>query len=295
MKINHYLISGILAFGLLGSSCKDTEKDKEKIDVDALDPSSSLNTSFEGKIFSIPSPLQTAMLIKASNVKFNEALMNSTDNLSKYSTEQKRALNLGIYGTDMGYAIVYEQNSLALKYLSTVEKLTNDLGLSGAFDKDFIKRFQDNSNNQDSMINVVTSAFRKSDNFLKTNKRENTSALILTGGWIESLFFACELYRTSNNPKILERIGEQKQTLSTIVEILKEYNKDKANDGLIGDMERLESDFKRVILEYTFVEPKTDAAKKLTTLKHSTSVKVDTDVFNIITNQVKSIRNRIIE
>ncbi len=295
MKTNHYILGGLLALTFINASCTNTEVKKKEVDKEALDPTSALNTSFEGKIFSIPSPIQTAMLIKESGAKFNEALMNSTDNVSKYSTEQKRALNLGIYGTDMGYAILYGQNSLALKYLATVEKLTNDLGLSGAFDKEFVKRFEANSDNQDSMINVVTGAFRKSDNFLKTNKRENTSALILTGGWVESLFFACELYRITNNEKILQRIGEQKQTLSTVIEILSEYNKDKVNDDLISDLKRLQTDFSRVNLEYTYVEPKTDAAKKLTTLRHTTVVKVDSDVFGLITTQIRSIRNRITE
>lgn len=39
------------------------------------------------------------------------------------------------------------------------------------------------------MLVILSDAFRKGDSFLKQNKRKNVSALILAGGWIESMHF----------------------------------------------------------------------------------------------------------
>jgi hypothetical protein len=45
-------------------SCGSEEEPKKAVEKDILDENSSFNTVFDGKIFSIPSPVQTAYLIK---------------------------------------------------------------------------------------------------------------------------------------------------------------------------------------------------------------------------------------
>jgi hypothetical protein len=286
------LLTGCALAGLI-TACGSGEEKKPEVAKEVLDPNSSLNTNFDGKIFSIPSPMQTALLLKEANAPFNEAYLNSLDNVGNYSTEMQKALNLGIYGTDLGYLSIYKQNSLSLKYLATIEKLTSDLNLEGAFDKEFMSRFEKNSTNQDSIMMIVSDAFKKSDNFLKSNDRKPVSALILVGGWIESLYLACEINRENNNAKIMERIGEQQETLSTIVEILEQYNKKGSNDDLLSDMRDLKGYFDQVEIEYNFVQPKTDARKKLTTLQHETTVRMDTNLLNMINEKISSIRRKI--
>ena len=60
--------------GLL-SSCGSGNEEKPKLDKEVLDPKSSLNTSFDGKIFSIPSRMQTAILLEEINAPFNEVYL----------------------------------------------------------------------------------------------------------------------------------------------------------------------------------------------------------------------------
>ncbi|MEY3237067.1 MAG: hypothetical protein RI883_1168 [Bacteroidota bacterium] len=296
MKITFSVLSILSLSLLIVTSCGDSKTDEqEQIDKEILDPNKSLNTNFDGKIFSIPSPVQTAMLIKQANLPFSQELLNPIANSSKYSTEYLQALNLGIYGTDLGYASLYEQKSVSLKYLSVVEKMTSELGLEGAFDKRFMSRFESNSDNQDSMMVIVADAFKKADNFLKNSNRKPTSSLILTGGWIESLYFACELNAKKSNTKIIERIGEQQQTLNTIIEILTEYNKAGSNDDLIGNLKGLKVLFDKVVIDYQFIEPKTDEKSKTTTLQHNITVKISPDVLKEITSKVKTIRENIIQ
>lgn len=288
---------GIFTFGLILYSCGggNNTTDSQKIDKEIIDPNQSLNTHFDGKIFSIPSPVQTALLIKQVNLPFDQSLLNPTENAKKYLTEQKQALNLGIFGTDLGYSALYKQKSVSLKYLSIVEKLTSQLGLEGAFDKTFMTKFEKYSDDQDSIMLMVSDAFRKADNFLKSSNRKSASALILTGGWIESLHFACALNNQKPNAKITERIGEQQQTLNTIIEILEEYNKVGNNDELIKDMKDLKVQFDKVVVDYQFVEPKTDAKNKTTTLQHKITYNINADILNQITAKVQKIRNNIIQ
>ena len=295
MKITFYSLSIIgLSLSLL-TSCGGLNDGKEKVDKEVLDPNSSLNTNFDGKIFSIPSPVQTALLIKEINLPFNQDLLNPIKSASTYSTEYKQALNLGIYGTDLGYSALYKQKSVSLKYLSVVEKLTGELGLEGAFDKKFMSRFEKNSDNQDSMMVIVSDAFRKADNYLKNSNRKATSALILTGGWVESLHYACQLNKTKSNQKIISRIGEQQQTLNTIIEILEEYNKKGSNDNLISELKDLQTSFDKVVIDYQYVAPKTDTKTKTTTLNHNITVKIDAATLEQIALKVAQIRENIIK
>ncbi len=295
MKITFYSLSIIgLSLSLL-TSCGGSNDGKEKVDKEVLDPNSSLNTNFDGKIFSIPSPVQTALLIKEINLPFNQDLLNPIKSASTYSTEYKQALNLGIYGTDLGYSALYKQKSVSLKYLSVVEKLTGESGLEGAFDKKFMSRFEKNSDNQDSMMVIVSDAFRKADNYLKNSNRKATSALILTGGWVESLHYACQLNKTKSNQKIISRIGEQQQTLNTIIEILEEYNKKGSNDNLISELKDLQTSFDKVVIDYQYVAPKTDAKTKTTTLNHNITVKIDAATLEQIALKVAQIRENIIK
>ncbi|MCE3295076.1 MAG: hypothetical protein K0R65_790 [Crocinitomicaceae bacterium] len=295
MKILYKLFFISILASCILVSCNEGEKADEEnmIDEEVLDPNSSLNTNFDGKIFSIPSPVQTSMLIKEAKLPYTENLLNSTENIGLYTTESKRALNLGVYGTDLGYVTLYNQNATSLKYLKAVEKLTSELKLESAFDKDFMTRFEKNNTNQDSMVKIVSDAFRKADNFLKNNDRKNTSVLILTGGWIESLYLACELNRNFSNMQITNRIGEQQETLNTIIEILDLYNKNGVNDEILSSLEDLKLSFDKITIEYDYVAPKTDASKKLTTLQHKTKVKMDSNVLNMITMKINTLRDKI--
>jgi hypothetical protein len=294
MKLNFYSTTSILLLVIGLSSCGG-ENNKESIDKEALDPTASLNTNFDGKIFSIPSPVQTAMLIKDLKLPFDGNMLNAVENAKNYSTEFSQAINLGIYGTDLGYCALYEQKNNALKYLSVIEKITGQLGLEGAFDKNFMSRFEKNSENQDSMVVIVSDAFRKADYFLKNAKRKSTSSLILAGGWIESMHFACKMSAQSNNPKITERIGEQQQTLNTMIEILEEYNKSKQNDALIASLTDLKTDFDKIVIEYTYVAPKTDAKNKTTTLQNELKVSISKELLSSISEKINTIRESVIK
>ena len=63
----------------------------------------------------IPSPLEISVLLKESGTKYDHDLLNSPDNLASYNSNYKKALNLGIFGTDLGYTNIYEQNQDGIK------------------------------------------------------------------------------------------------------------------------------------------------------------------------------------
>ncbi|MDR0801998.1 hypothetical protein [Fluviicola sp.] len=295
--MNKLLTTFMLCTGvvLMTGSCGTEEEKKSETSKEIADPNSSLTTKFDDKIFSIPSPMQMALLLEESKSPYNEYLLNDPGKVSDYTSEYKNALNLGICGTDLVYVSIYKQNSIALKYLSEIENLTGKLGLEGAFDKDFMTRFKKNSTNKDSMMMIISDAFKKSDSFLKSNNRQSVSALILVGGWIESMYIACSINKEHANEKILNRIAEQTETLNTIITLLTDYNKKGDWDELIKDMKDLKFYFDQISIKYEYQTPVTNAKTKTTTLRHKIVVTIDSNVESFINQKIEVIRSKITE
>lgn len=294
MKITHYLCGiGLLTGTLL--SCSSDPPKKDHITVEQNESENSLTTNFDGKIFSIPSPILTMLLLKKVNPVFQSELLNPSSKVDRYQTEHKRALLLGVYGADLGYASIYKDKKNILDYLVVVEKLTNSLGLDASFDQRFIDRYQKNTNNSDSMLYIVSDAFKNADLFLKNGQRKSVSALILAGGWTESMHFATALAeKKPQNQELLERIGDQKQTLATLIALLEENNKASSNDELIRYYKELSVIFQAIKVNYEYNQPETDAEKKTTTLKHTVSFEINTETLKAITEKITAIRQHII-
>lgn len=261
---------------------------------EVLDSAQSMNTNINGKIFSIPSPLQMVSLLKSQDDVFNESVLTDPKKVENFTTTFKRAINMGVYGADLGYATIYEKNMQAIAYLGSVDKLSAELGISGAFDADLVARFIDNGNNQDSMLVIMSEGYRKGDQFLKENEQHDVASLILTGGWIESLYFATTIFEKTEDQEIANRIGEQKTALKTIIDLLTDFNEEGTYTKLIDDLNDLKSDFDQIKFNYQYIAPITMADKFQTNIKSKSSVQVDADILDSIVSKVKAIRNELI-
>lgn len=274
----------------------EDENDSDEVNVvdEDINIEDAMNTAIGGKMFSIPSPIQMVNMIKDNVNTFNEELITDPENVANFTTEFKRAINMGVYGADLGYATIYENNTKAVSYLSSIEKLSDELGIAGAFDQDLLERFIDNGNNQDSMLVIMSEGYRDGDKFLKENEEHDVATLILTGGWIEAMYFAAVSYEESGSQDIANRIGEQKTALATIIDLLEDYNEDESYTNLIEDLKALETEFDAIEFNYTFIEPVHDAKNKQTVIKSKSSVKMEGNTLDNIISKIKEIRNGLI-
>lgn len=296
LKITSSLFLSLSLFAL--ASCGGDDKKKaentEEIQEDTTKVVSAGVLNMGGELFSIPSPMQTAMLIQGSGAPYDKTILNTKDNLSQYATDYSKALNLGIYGADLGYVSMYSKTQDALVYLTAVKKLSDEIGVSGAFDAETMKRFQDNMSNKDSMTMLVGLAYREGDAFLQQNKRNDISSLILVGGWIESLNFAISVNKVKSNEDVKRRIADQKQALNSIIKLLSQFETKGDYTGLIEELKDLSKVYDTV--EYKFVSEKsqTDADKKITTINSHTDVTITKEQLDQITSKVESIRKKIV-
>ena len=281
-------VSAVIATGC-GNNAKKTE---EATGADTSASGPLINIS--GEIFSIPSPIQTALLIKASGVSYSKNILNAANKSSQYSTNFSKAINLGIFGADLGYVTIYEQSQDAIGYLNAAKKLSDGLGVSAAFDAKTMERFTKNIGNKDSMLNLVGVAYRSSDAYLKTNDRSDVSGLVLAGGWIESLYFTTDIYKTKPNEEVRLRIAEQKLSLQSLIKLLTPYYSQPEYTKFIDNLYDLSTVYDGVEFKYTFVKPTTDAEKKITTINSKTDVKITPEQIESISQKIKAIRNQVV-
>lgn len=293
-KLRYVALLGGLSFFVL-QGC-DTDPKPGDNDGDTLKGDSSMTSVVKvgGALFSIPSPMQTSMLIKKTGATYSNQFLNSPKNLANYSTNYKKALNLGVYGADVGYVTVYDQSQDALKYMSAIRKLSDELGISGAFDENTLKRFEANFGKKDSLMSMIATAYRSSDAFLKTNDRNDVGGLVLAGGWIESLYFTTQMAQKSNNQEILNRIGEQKYTLENLIKLLTPFSNNEEIAELNQELIDLAYDFDAIDMKYTYVKPTVNADKKTTVINSTTKVIINKEQMKVIADRVAAIRNKII-
>jgi len=287
-------IALILSTGIV--ACGDTKTGKEGDEMTTIKKEElSTDLVLNGKIFSIPSPFQTATLIKNSGAPYNSALLNPVGNKDNYSTNFHKALNLGIYGADMGYMTMYEKTDDAPALIAALQKMADDLGMGGAFSREMIDRFTNNLENQDSLMVLVADAYTEGDRFLKNNDKNDVAGLILAGGWIEALYFSTTVAMEKRTTEIVDRIGQQKATLDNLIQLLEEYGNDESYSNLANELKDLYSEFENVEFNYVFNEPEVVADKNLTVIKSKTTVTLTDENLKAISEKIKNIRQQIVE
>jgi hypothetical protein len=288
------VIAVLSVSALLTVGCgSDTKKVEDTTATNTTDTTGAI-INVGGEIFSIPSPIQTALLIKGSGANYDKSILNPSTKSSQYSTNFAKAINLGIYGADLGYVTIYDQSQDAIGFLNAAKKLSDGLGVSAAFDAKTIERFTKNLGNKDSMLSLVGVAYRASDAYLKTNDLSDISGLVLAGGWIESLYFTTGIYKAKPSEELKRRIAEQKLSLSNLVKLMSPYASQPEYTKFIDGLKELSKIYESIELKYTYEKPTTDAAKKITTINSKTDVTITPEQLESITQKVKDIRTQII-
>jgi hypothetical protein len=296
-NITSFILPVAVVAGLFFHSCDGKKTPKQAVEEkkeQAEKPEGTSILKVGDKLFNLPSPLETAILLEEVGGHFNESVLNPTVDASLYSTKETQAMNLGVYGADLGYCLIYNQSQKAFKLLANCKKLGTELGISPALYSDLMKRFEGNMENRDSLLIFVSELNRLSDQYLKENENEDISAMILYGGWVESLYFVSQLTQSLENPSLRGRVGEQKNTLQNLIGLIDQENSTGQFDDILADLADLEKSFDKVETSYTWVEPETKPDQQLTVVKSQSSVKMDDELLSEIIDKVTALRQKII-
>ena len=249
---------------------------------------------FNNILFSLPSPYQISLILHESGISYNKELLNSSFKASDYVTNFSRAINFGVYGVDLGYINIYQQTQDAASYFAVLKILSLDLGIYKVLNQNTVNRIEENIDNRDSLMVIVSETYRNIDKFLKNNKREETGALILAGGWVESAFILTQEMKNNPHPDLMQRIAEQKRPLENLIKLLLPHSNESENyKFLVENLIQLAYVFDEIVEEYEFI-PSTDfPKKKLTVVNSKSKLIVTPKVITVISNKIEKLHTFI--
>ncbi|WP_289053855.1 hypothetical protein [Carboxylicivirga marina] len=301
-KSTVYILTVMLGAVLL-ISCNSNQKKQNAEEKDIVE-----SVSVDGKLvddfkksklifYSLPSPLETAMLIKRAGATYNEDLLNPLSNIDKYSTNRQMALNLGIYSADLSYTSLFDQTQSSIKYMGNAKRLADALGIMDAIDENTLRKLEENIDNRDVMLDIISETFMSSNAYLTENDRPAIAVMVLVGGWVEGLYLATRLTNGSvdNNKRLIDRIVYQKLSLYTVINLLEEYKNNDDISYLLSRITELNEIFEQVEINNTSkIEAETDAETKVTTIKAESEAVISPIVFEQLMKKVKEIRTEFI-
>ena len=290
----------VLLLGVcLLTGCKGGKKaPQDDIEFDIKDKEAILQDIKQAeKIFqALPSPLESAMLIKSAGARFEEKLLNPVSSVNNYVTNKAMALNLGIYTCDLSFASLYEQTQLLIDYMNAAKKMADGLGILKAIEQEDIDRLEENINNSEVIMDIVSQTFMNSNSYLEDNGQPSTAAIVLTGGWIEGLYISTQLVDLNdfNGSKLVGRIIDQKLSIDILLNLLNNSKGNTAVDEIILEVTRLKDVFDKIKIDTTPVRPEYDPESKSTVLKSEIKTDMTPDVFLELSKIVTEIRNSFV-
>lgn len=236
MKKTYLLLGTLTITGLsVLSSCKsNTESALPPQEVIKDSAKASTVSNLQLLMAKIPSPSELSKEMAKEGIQYNKGILNPPDKGGSYSGTFQQAVNMGIFGADMGYAASYGQMQDATAYLVQVAKLAGAIGITSAYDQKLEDKFKSAAGNKDSLDQVISVAFDQAQQELYSSKRATTSTLVFSGGWIEGLYIATSLVKDEKNDKnapLYGRIWSHLYSFSYLQKSLQDFqsNSDCAN------------------------------------------------------------------
>ena len=291
----------VLMFTSLLISCKSggTKTPKEEVTVSVPKDKAAVVEDIKQaeKIFNaLPSPLESAMLIKSAGARFDEALLNPVGNVNSYVTNKSMALNLGIYTCDLSFASLYEQTQLIIDYMNAAKKMADGLGILKAIEQSQIDKLEENINNSEVIMEIVSETFMNSNSYLSDNGQPAIAAMVLVGGWFEGLYISTQLVdmKEFNGNKLVGRIIDQKLSIDILINLLESSKGNPAVDDLIVQVKKLKVVFDKITITTSKIRPEFDKTSNTTILKSEIKTDMTPEVFKELSITVAEIRKTFV-
>ena len=297
MKYRHLgWLSITLSILFVVSSCgtktaEDTADSSEEFDKANED----LKERIQEVVYEIPSPSEIPFLLEATGAEFNESLINDNTKVEQYSSRNDNAaLNLGIYAANIGYLVSYSKVQEALTYMSSAKKLADNLGVTGSFDTELLRRFEENLSRKDSLAFLLNETVNKTENYLKDANRNKLAALIITGSFVEGLYISTQLIASypddilpedSRNlvlTPLIRVVLEQEKSLDDLVSMLESVEQTEPVTSLAADLQKLKAKYASLNIQEQIANNRADMVLTDQTLTE-------------ITSQVANVRQGITE
>ncbi len=211
----------IVSFTCL-SSCKDkASKQKKNAEQEVV---KQIPGEIEANVYPLPTSAEVIRMLTDLEVGYIIGISNPVENTKKYIISSKKAINLGVFGADLSYATLYNQQQSVIDYLNAINTLANELNMSKIYDADLYNKIKENFDNRDELVNILTKAFQDTYSVLADNDQQPSALLVVGGAWVEGMYLTTHVseaaYQVAGISKVLL---EQKKSFDLYIDITKDY------------------------------------------------------------------------
>jgi len=271
-------------------SCGDSEPTEELSQPETTQAETQTTPANE-TFFQVPSPGEMLTFIKMVGDKQikNISFLNPTANEKKYADPKSKAVNFGVYSCDLSYCSIFEIGSESLKYFKVVKTLGEQIGVSTAIKPEILKRLEANIGKPDSLAVLTDDVYFSSFEALEAGNQGPTLALVIAGGWIESMYIASNMIKYQAGSPLIDRIADQKYTLENLVDYMKKYEEQPNVASVKKDFEALLAEFGKIPEEDVAGSGNKDGDK--VTIGGGKQLKMDEATYKTIIAKIAEIRN----
>ena len=188
-------------------------------------------------LYQMPTPNELFGLVKQMAGEGHKRMLNPASNVDRYVTLKGRAVNFGVYATDLVYASSFKLNVEVARYYLTTKKLADALGINSAFtDADFV-RLESNLTRGDSLEVISNDAYQRAYEKMQSEKMGPVLTMVLAGGWLESMHLVIrQIEAFGKNEQLMVRVGEQKVTLEHLISMMESFKDDPNVSGIYTEL-----------------------------------------------------------
>jgi hypothetical protein len=251
-RINSKVIAAFLCSLciLVYSSCS-SPKQEENQEEAFEQVEDQVQRQIEGLLDNVPPPSEIPFLIQSTGAGFNMDLVNDISNVDNYKSENdKSALNLGVYSTDIGYLSSYDQSQDALTYFSEIKSLADQIGVTSELDDDLVASFEENLGSREKLGSILDNAVGDTRITLEESGRDQVAALVATGTFTEALHIVGSLINefpkgevSADDPNssfialaipLVQMLLDQEKAMGELNTLLKSFDSSPTNDQLVA-------------------------------------------------------------
>lgn len=285
----------LLATLLMAASCRsEGSRNKETVEDTSVTKMADTREKPVPIFYEILMPMDMAGIFERAGSIYDKDLLNPVDKAGNYSASTKNALNLGVYGVDLGYIKLFGDPQSAIRYFGVIHKLATQLGIPEDFFGNAVQRFEQNAGNADSVGLVASSLYEQTDAFLKKADRAEASSLIILGSWVEGMYLASRIMEKEKSKElIMKRIASQKYALNNLITLLTNHGNDLTVSRYLVLLKQLRNSFDRIEIYYGQGKVDLDTVHKAI-LTEDYKVVADEAVIKEIISQITILRNEIV-
>ena len=279
---------------LLFSQCRNNSLRGKTTDSVLVDQSPDTLNKAIAIFYKMLLPGEMSQLFEKAGAVYNSGILNPVERIPLYTTSAKASLNMGVYGVDLGYAKMFNQTQVSMKYFNAIHDLSKQIGIPEEYFSEGISYFQNKIVNRDTITDIANNIFSSAQEYLEKNDREEVTALIILGGWVEALYVSSTILRENKqNKAIIDRIAGQKYSLNSLINYLGNYSKDMTVAKYLLMLKALKKPYEDVSIMFDEKSTQMDTIKKTI---HSDSYKVEVapETLDAITSLIKDIRMEIV-